>query len=139
VNHVRIQGLELEAGFHRGKWRSSAALSLVDAKDRESGKVLQNRPGEFLRMDLDRQSGAHSIGASLIAQGPSYNDPGNTVRLAGYTLLNLRASWQLKPQWTVRASIENAADIDYVTIRSTTGENYRQAGRAGYLSIHFHQ
>ncbi|MEC8936890.1 MAG: TonB-dependent receptor, partial [Pseudomonadota bacterium] len=78
--------------------------------------------------------GDWSLGGSLVAQGYRYDNASNTQRLGGYGLVNLRAGWQFAPLWTARVTVENAFDKEYETSR-----DYINAGRAGFLSVHFGQ
>ena len=69
-----------------------------------------------------------------MAQNHRYDDAANTQRLNGYGLVNLRAGWQFAPLWTARVTVENAFDKEYETT-----SDYINAGRAGFLSVHFGQ
>ena len=74
--------------------------------------------------------GAYRLGATLLAQDGRYDDTANTVALAGYGRLDLRAEWQMAPQWALLARIENVLDRDY-----ETAATYVQPDRAGYLTL----
>ena len=132
IANARIRGAELETGVHHGPWKIALAASLVDAIDRDNGTELPRRPRETLRLDLDRQLKAFSLGGSVIAQGRSYDNAANSTQMSGHGLLNLRAAWQATPEWTVRANVDNSLDKDYQTTA-----NYNQPGRAFYLSAHY--
>ncbi|SCZ50728.1 TonB-dependent receptor domain-containing protein [Thiohalomonas denitrificans] len=134
VHQARIQGLELETGIRHNGWDAKASLSLIDAEDRNTGKELARRPRQTLRLDLDHRIQKFSVGGSVIARGRSYDDPENSVRLAGYSLLNLRTAWHASPDWTVRLSLDNALDKEY-----ETASGYNQPGRAAFLSVRYQQ
>ncbi|MCC3751705.1 MAG: TonB-dependent receptor [Halorhodospira halophila] len=131
VDEARIRGAELEAGAHWQEWQISGAFTYLDHEDRETGDELARRPNESLRLDLDRQLGDFSVGATGIARGRSF-DRGE--RVSGYGLLNLRTSYAITPEWTLRGTLENALDKDYETV-----SGYNQPGRAVYVSLHFNQ
>ncbi|MCG5537685.1 TonB-dependent receptor domain-containing protein [Halorhodospira sp. 9622] len=131
VNEARIRGAELEAGAHWQEWQISGAFTYLDHEDRETGDELARRPNESLRLDLDRQLGDFSVGATGIARGRSF-DRGE--RVSGYGLLNLRTSYAITPEWTLRGTLENALDKDY-----ETADGYNQPGRAVFVSLHFNQ
>ncbi|MCG5539966.1 MULTISPECIES: TonB-dependent receptor domain-containing protein [unclassified Halorhodospira] len=128
---ARIRGAELEAGAHWQEWQISGAFTYLDHEDRETGDELARRPNESLRLDLDRQLGDFSVGATGIARGRSF-DAGE--RVSGYGLLNLRTSYAITPELTLRGTLENALDKDYETV-----SGYNQPGRAVYVSLHFNQ
>ncbi|MFU1517144.1 TonB-dependent receptor domain-containing protein [Vreelandella alkaliphila] len=139
VPETRIRGAELAAGVELDDWTLAAALTYTDPENRLIGKRLQNRASQSLRLDVDRELGDWSVGGSWIAQNHRYRDAQNQDRLSGYGLVNLRAGWQFAPLWSARVTLENALDQDYITTRSFDGADYINAGRAGFLSVHFGQ
>ncbi|MCG5532660.1 TonB-dependent receptor [Halorhodospira sp. 9621] len=134
VDEARIRGAELEAGAHWQEWQISGAFTYLDHEDRDTGNELPRRPNESARLDIDRQLGDFSVGATALARGRSYDDRPNDTRLSGYGLLNLRTSYAITPEWTLRGTLENALDKDY-----ETADGYNQPGRAVYVSLHFNQ
>ena len=132
VNDARIRGAELSSGVEVNHWTLQAAFTYLDPEDRDSGNQLARRAGQSLRLDADRELGDWSLGGSLVSQSHRYDDAANTRRLGGYGLINLRAGWQFAPLWTARLTVENAFDKEY-----TTSGDYINAGRAGFLSVHF--
>lgn len=134
INSARIRGAEFASGVEVNDWTLQAAFTYLDPEDRESGNRLARRATQSVRLDADRELGDWSLGGSLIAQNHRYDNVANTQRLGGYGLVNLRAGWQFAPLWTARVTLENAFDKEYSTSR-----NYINAGRAGFLSVHFGQ
>ncbi|BAU57594.1 outer membrane vitamin B12 receptor BtuB [Halorhodospira halochloris] len=134
IGEARIRGAELEAGAQWQEWQISGAFTYLDHENRDTGNELQRRPNESARVDIDRQLGDFSVGATALARGRSYDDPANDTRLSGYGLLNLRTSYAFTPEWSLRGTLENALDKDYETV-----SGYNQPGRAVYVSIHFEQ
>ncbi|MDR5899709.1 TonB-dependent receptor [Halomonas vilamensis] len=139
VDTARIRGAELSAGAELNDWTLQAALTYTDPENRDTGNRLQRRASESLRLDIDRELGDVSLGGSWIAQNHRYDDADNEARLAGYGLVNLRAGWQFAPQWSARLTVDNFFDKDYATAKFFNGNNYLNAGRAGFLSVHFGQ
>ncbi|WKD29886.1 TonB-dependent receptor [Halomonas sp. KG2] len=139
VPETRIRGAELAAGVELDDWTLAAALTYTDPENRLTGKRLQNRASQSLRLDVDRELGDWSVGGSWIAQNHRYRDAQNQDRLSGYGLVNLRAGWQFAPLWSARVTLENVLDQDYITTRSFDGADYINAGRAGFLSVHYGQ
>lgn len=139
IPESRIRGAELSSGLQFDDWTLAAALTYTDPENRQTGNRLQNRATQSVRLDADREVGKWSFGGSWIAQNHRYRDAQNQDRLSGYGLVNLRAGWQFAPLWSARVTVENALDQDYITTRSFDGADYINAGRAGYLSVHFGQ
>ncbi|WP_019626777.1 TonB-dependent receptor domain-containing protein [Thioalkalivibrio sp. ALJT] len=134
LDEARIRGIELEGGYATTRWVSRASLTLLDAEDRETGNELQRRAPVTARVDLDRQFQRFSVGGSVIAKSRSFNDPGNADRLSGYGLLNLRASYQIAPEWQIQATVNNVFDKDY-----ETALGYNQPGRAAFVKLRYQQ
>ncbi|MCE8019630.1 TonB-dependent receptor [Halomonas sp. MCCC 1A11036] len=136
---TRIRGIELSGGAKIDAWTLAAALTYSDPENRATGKRIQRRASQSLRLDADRELGDWSLGGSWIVQNHRYNDADNEERIGGYGLVNLRAGWQFAPLWSARLSVENALDKDYVTTRFFDGDDYLSAGRAAFVSVHFGQ
>ncbi|WP_249977930.1 TonB-dependent receptor domain-containing protein [Vreelandella olivaria] len=139
VPESRIRGAELAGGLQLDGWTLAAALTYTDPENRQTGNRLQNRASQSIRLDADREIGEWSLGGSWVAQNHRYRDAQNQDRLSGYGLVNLRAGWQFAPLWSARLTLENVLDQDYITTRSFDGADYINAGRAGFLSVHFGQ
>lgn len=134
INSARIRGAEFASGVEVNDWTLQAAFTYLDPEDRDTGNQLARRATQSVRLDADRELGDWSLGGSLVAQNHRYDNVANTQRLGGYGLVNLRAGWQFAPLWTARVTLENAFDKEYSTSR-----DYINAGRAGFLSVHFGQ
>jgi vitamin B12 transporter len=142
VDKARIRGVELSTGAEIDDWTLQAALTYTDPENRSgdnAGNRLRRRATQGLRLDVDRELGDWSLGASWIAQNHRYDDAANEERLAGYGLVNLRAGWQFAPLWSARVTVENAFDKEYTTARFFDGDDYLNAGRAAFVSVHFGQ
>lgn len=134
VDRARIRGAELSAGAELNDWTLQAALTYTDPENRDTGNRLVRRASQSLRLDADYELGDWSVGGSLITQNHRYDNAANTHRLGGFALVDLRAGWQFAPLWSARVTLENAFDKEYATTR-----DYLNAGRAGFLSVHFGQ
>ena len=75
---------------------------------------------------------AFSLGAGVYAASARYDDPANSVRMGGYSLVDLRAAYAIDRDWTVQASVANAGDRDY-----ETAAFYRQPGRSYTLTVRY--
>ncbi|SEK56459.1 TonB-dependent receptor domain-containing protein [Halomonas daqiaonensis] len=135
----RIRGIEISGGAEINDWTLATALTWTDPEDRSTGNQLARRASQSLRFDIDRELGDWSLGGSWIVQDHRYEYDflGNSSRLGGYGLLNLRAGWQFAPMWTARLTVENALDKEYATAKFFDGDDYINAGRAAFVSVHF--
>ncbi|MDY7115325.1 TonB-dependent receptor [Halomonas sp. SSL-5] len=139
INEARIRGAELSIGTEINDWTLATALTYTDPENRQTGNRLQRRASQSLRFDVDRELGEWSLGGSWIAQNHRYDDAANQNRLGGFGLLNLRAGWQFAPLWSARLTVENALDKEYTTAKFFDGDDYINAGRSAFLSVHFGQ
>lgn len=141
VDQARIRGVELQLGSQWLGWQWQANYSLMDAENRSErsvggiayrGKDLNRRPGQLFNLDLDRDFGALSLGASLSAQDSSYDDLANQTELAGFATVDLRGEYRLSPEWRVQTRLSNLFDADY-----QTAEGYNQPGQAVYFTLRY--
>ncbi|MBN8508083.1 MAG: TonB-dependent receptor [Burkholderiales bacterium] len=134
---TRYQGADFELGYTAGALDLLAAFSLLDATYQADGVLRQGErnvvitpgtriaglPRQMLKLSADwRIGGGFSIGADLQAvssRGVAGNEDGLIeddgdehvdLSLPGYTIVNLRASWQPSPQWEIYLTVSNATD-----------------------------
>lgn len=136
LQKARINGLEAALAQQYEGWTSNLALGLIDPRDRETGHTLARRAKRTLTLDVDRQLGAFSAGASWRAVSGRYDDAQNNQELAGYGLLGIRAGWQASPALGFDLSLDNLLDKDYADATYGVWDpvNYQTIGRQGYNS-----
>ena len=136
IDEARIRGLEASTSLVLWGWDLSGNLTVLDPENRTNGpnrgNVLPRRPQESLTLDLRRQLGPWSLGATLNYAGRRFDDLANRVRLDPYTLLDLRAEYGLSESVRLQGRIANLLDTDY-----ETADFYNQAGRALYVTLRY--
>lgn len=146
ISQARINGFEASLARELLGWQANLGLSIIDPRDRESGRVLPRRAKRTLSFDLDRTFDTLSVGASWHASSARYDDAANTRELSGYGVFDLRAGWQSHPELRWEAKVSNLFDHDYAlaTYGRPTGpswsdpiENYgyREAGRTALFAV----
>lgn len=149
VNHARINGFEASVARELLGWQANLGLSIIDPRDRDSGRVLQRRAKRTLSLDLDRQLGDFGIGATWQAFSQRFDDGGFNASfqserstIPGYAVLDLRTSWQASPELRWEAKLENVLDKDYhqALYQRTFADmdsvyGYREQGRTGLLAV----
>jgi vitamin B12 transporter len=70
------------------------------------------------------------MGGELQYVGERFDNAVNTVRMAPYSLIHLRASKQLDRDWRLQARVNNLTNKDYVL-----AHGYATAGRMIYLGV----
>ena len=136
ISRARIDGVEGQLDGQVGAWRLHGYATWLDPRNRDGGvndgNWLPRRFRRSARLDLDRGFGTTTLGLTLAAYGPRYDDPANRHRLGGYATLDLRATWRLRPHWQLQARLANALGHRYETVYY-----YNQPGRTAYLSMRF--
>jgi vitamin B12 transporter len=128
IGDARIKGAELTWRARYDDWGVTTTLLTQRPEDTATGERLLRRAEQQATALVTRRFGAHELGLELLATG-ARRDFGD-VRLAGYVLANLTASFAPAPRWTLRAKIENLLDQDYELV-----EGYNTAGRGIYASL----
>ena len=109
-----------------------ASVTHLDPRDQTTGNLLPRRPRNSARLDIDQQQNRWNWGATLNAASQRYDDPSNQEKLGGYGTVDLRASYQLAPDWRVQAKLSNLLDKTY-----ETAAYYRQAPRGVFVSLQY--
>ena len=129
VARARIKGAELAYDKSVGAWRFDTSFTWQDPRNEDTDTQLLRRPKHKFTGTVERAFGtSFRAGAELISSGKREDVGG--IELAGYTLVNLRASWTLTPQWKLQARIENLTDRDYELAYS-----YNTPGRSGFVEV----
>ena len=114
----------------------TASYSYIDAKDRSEGGAnegnrLPRRANNAVSVSADYVWPIGlSTGATLTMVGDSFNDAENTIRLDGYALANVRASFPLTENLEVYGRIDNLFDEEYSTVYG-----YNTYGRSAYGGV----
>jgi vitamin B12 transporter len=136
IGKARIDGLELVLGSRWLGWDWSANATFLDAENRESGSnagnELPRRAREVFNLDLDRRIGRFGLGATLHAEGRSYDDLANQKRVSGYATIDLRGEYWLTEEWRLQAKVTNLLDADY-----ETALDYNQPGQAVFFTVRY--
>ena len=134
IDSARIRGLETQLGTWLAGWHVQLRLTLLDPRGTgvEYGELLPRIAHYTGRLDVDRDIGTLSVGATLVANGQRFEDPANTEPLGGYTTLDLRSAWRFAPHWELQAVLKNAFDRSY-----ETALYYNQLGRSAYLTLRY--
>ncbi|HTO17551.1 MAG TPA: TonB-dependent receptor [Pseudomonas sp.] len=122
---ARINGFEASLEQELLGWQAGLGISVIDPRNRETGRILPNRAKRTLSLDLDRQFGTVGVGASWRAVSRSFNDATNTQEIAGHGVLDLRASWKASNELGFDLKLANILDKDYSRLLySYNGESY---------------
>jgi vitamin B12 transporter len=134
IDRARIRGLEIQLAAQLHEWRALLQLTLLDPRDTGAnyGELLPGRAQYTIRLDLDRDMGAFSLGATLLQSGPRYQDPANAEPMGGYGTFAVRATWRFQSHLELQALLKNALSRDY-----ETAPYYNQPRRSAYLTLRY--
>ena len=133
---ARAQGFEVEGGYGLSDTLSAKlAYSFVDTEDRSAGSAnqgneLARRPRHAATLSGDWTPGKLRLGGDLRLVSRSFDNAANSVRLGGYAVLDLRASWQVSDAFELFGRAENVWDEQY-----QTAAGYGTAGRGVFVGV----
>jgi vitamin B12 transporter len=137
INTARLTGVEGQMKAQLADWDIATTLTWQDPRQTSganSGKLLNRRATEAMRVEIARQIGAVRVASSLYGEGRRYDDLANTPgkKLGGYGLLDVRAEYRLDKEWLMQGRIDNLLDKQY-----ETAQYFNQARRAVYLTLNY--
>jgi vitamin B12 transporter len=121
IGEAQITGLELVVGTLVAGWNINAAYTGLSPENKSGGfndgNNLARRPENSFDMNFGRDFGKFSTLFDVHAQGHSYDDLENTVRLAGFTTLDLNLGYSVTQSWRLNLALNNILDKEYETAR----------------------
>ena len=137
VNKARAHGYELALSAQLGT-RASIAANYTGLDARNDSRGGLNFGNRLARRPRDTANATFTyawplqLSTALAVQyvGHSFDDAGNQNTLGAYTLIDVRASYQLAKAFELYGRIENIFDENYQTTR-----NYGSIGRGFYLGV----
>ena len=119
VAQARVKGLEFSYRVTIVDTEVRASLTFQDPEDTTTGQELIRRAKQFGSLVVGRGFGAFRLGAEMIASGPRFDNDVFTfqrVRLPGYAVFNLVASYNLGRSMTLGVRVENLFDKEYTLV-----------------------
>jgi vitamin B12 transporter len=119
---ARLAGFDLDLG-----------LTWQDPRNADTGARLLRRAQRLGSLQVRRAFGPASISAEVKASGSRGDIHATTfssVRLPGYTVVNLSGEYRFNPSMQARLRIDNVFDRDYSLVHG-----YHTPGRSGMLQF----
>jgi vitamin B12 transporter len=132
IGKSQIDGIEAEISTQLMGWNGKLSMNLINPKNRETNFMLPRRADKTLSFDLSRSFGQFDLGANVMAQGHRFDNPDNSIKVAGYVTVDLRAGYHINKNWMLSAKLNNLLDKNYQTVNT-----YNQQGMNYFLSIHY--
>ena len=113
ADKAEIDGIEFEVSGKTAGWDNQINLSFINAKDKDTGNVLQGRAARTLKLNVAKNFDSYRFGAHVLAQSSRFANSTNTVELAGYAVVNLTAEKSIDKNWKLKARLDNVLDKEY--------------------------
>ncbi|HEX7634933.1 MAG TPA: TonB-dependent receptor [Noviherbaspirillum sp.] len=125
VNKTLLEGITLGAGSRIGNYTVRAALDLQNPRDETADRRLARRAREHGTVGLDYAVGALKAGGEAVFSGKRFDDAANRNAMGGYGIVNLHASYDFAPNWSLFGRWDNIFDKNYELARNyaTPGSN----------------
>lgn len=115
VDDVKIRGAELQYGTRWMEVDWKASFTYEKVTDEALGQILDRHPRQQVALDMDKQLGAFTVGATLYAQSRQYDgldQNGDRAVASGYGQLDLRAAYTFSQAIKLRLRVDNLLDND---------------------------
>ena len=132
IDKALLEGLTLSARRQLGHFNVSGNVDLQDPRDETTDRQLARRAKKHANLAVEYGSGALAAGVELQLSGRRFDDAANKNTLGGYGLLNLFATYQVAPDWSVLLRWNNAADKQYELART-----YATAGSKVFAGLRY--
>ncbi len=119
ISEVEINGAELTFDLRTKVLDFRAELSMLDAKDEVTGKILPRRARNSAKIQLSQKLKAISWGVDVVAYGKSYADSANLDEISGYGIVNGVVGYQLNKTIEFNLRVENLYDKQYSTAKGS--------------------
>ncbi len=132
VNKALLTGVTFGANTTFGNYTLHGSLDLQDPHDETTGRELARRARRHGAVGVDYRAGTVSAGSELVFSSKRFDDAANRNVLGGYTLVNLRASYDFAPDWSLFGRWDNVFGKKYELVR-----NYATAGSSLFLGVRY--
>ena len=111
--NAKIKGVSLTASQSFNNWSLKGSLDIQSPKNEDNEKLLNRRANRHGIINLSKTYGNWRVASELIASSARYNDANNTLRMGGYSIVNLTADYKIDTSWSIQGRINNLLDKDY--------------------------
>lgn len=132
--NAKIQGITLAANQSWGDWRLKGSLDIQSPRNEVTGKILNRRANRHGTVNLSKAWGDWRISTEVMASSTRFNDANKTMRMGGYSIVNLAADYKIDASWSVQGRINNLLDKDY-TLAYSGSTPYNTPGANLFVSL----
>lgn len=135
IGEAEIQGLELELNTRVAEWDLAVGLDFLSAEDKDSGTELDDRAEQTLALTASRNFGPLDLRFDVKLEDGRFDNRG--TELSSYGLFDISARYQVSPQFSVSANVDNIFDKDYTVNLIGANDRYNTEGRQAKLSLRY--
>ncbi|MGY6274454.1 TonB-dependent receptor domain-containing protein [Methylomonas sp. MgM2] len=132
IDKARIEGLEFELSTQVFGVQQNLYMGLLDPRDANTNLRLARRTEKKLSYAVSKTLGDFDLSAQVLAEGNRYDNPANTIKLAGFVTVDIRTAYHIDKNWMLSAKLNNLLDKQY-----QTADTYNNPGRNFFFSIHY--
>jgi vitamin B12 transporter len=134
VAQAEMQGATLAADWKANGMLAGFSYDYLKGSDESNGSNQGNELARRAKYSGQAYAGitldAWTLRAEVQAQSKRFDDAANKKKLAGYALTNLSANWQINPEWSMQARVNNIFDTEY-----EQSKDYSTLGRNAMLNL----
>jgi vitamin B12 transporter len=113
VQDATLKGIEFGGTLTWQATQVRGSLDLQSPRDDATGLQLPRRALRHGAVAITQAIGPLNLGAEVIASSLRYDDAANTIKMGGYTILNLTAEWPLGQGVSLFARGDNVFNKNY--------------------------
>lgn len=134
IDRAKSDGLELSYDATFGDSTLRASATAQNPVNETSGESLLRRAKRFASVNVGHRIGKWHIGGEIVASGPKQDirvdDFFTRVRVPGYTLVNLKTTYNLGKQTRIVGRLDNLLNKKYQLVHG-----YNREERSAYLDL----
>ena len=132
IKEAKIVGMDGAINWQRNNWEFNTKIAWLKPEDETTGNLLPRRAEKSINIELAERRGPVRLAVSVLARSHRYDNASNTLRLAGYGIVNLAGEYNFNKNLTLRMRLENMLGKDYETVYS-----YNTPNKFWFLSLHY--
>ena len=134
---TKFTGGELGIKFNQGDYYASANYGYVETEVKQTGLEIAYRPKHTGTLTLGYDDGVVGVSTSIIARSDAYANRDNTIKVPGYTTVDVDAHWNINPNVKLFTNIQNIGNVEYKTANHSGNQWYVNGGRQANLGLTF--
>ena len=130
VNRATLEGVTLGLDLTWRDTRVTASLDLQNPTDDATGNLLPRRARTHGAVQWLQQTGPVQLGVEFVASSLRYDDAADTVKMAGYGILNLTVEWPFAKGFSLLIRGNNVFNRNY-----QLSADYATGGATAYAGL----